>query len=55
MINKESGKIRVCIVKLSTKQTKYVNYNLDVDMLANIQSKVGVNQNGYMIKSYEIE
>ena len=55
MINKESSKIRVCLVKISTGQKKYVNYRLDIDMLANIQSKVGIEQGDYMIKSYEIE
>jgi len=55
MINKESSKIRVCLVKISTGQKKYVNYNLCVDMLNDIQSKVGIAQGDYMIKSYEIE
>lgn len=48
-------KIRVKLKKLSNGAIKFVNYQLDVDMLNNIQSKVGEKQGDYMIVSYNIE
>ena len=47
--------IRVKIKKISTNTVRYVNYDLDVDMLFSIQNKLNVPQGDYMIIDYKVE
>lgn len=50
----ERTQVTLKIKKLSDGQIKYKRVPLDIDSLADIESRVGKRENGYMILSYKI-
>jgi len=54
-MTEDKQKIRIKIEKIKTGAVKYRNFQLDIDALADVQERIGKEENGYRIVSYEIK